>query len=223
MPSDAQREHDERLAAEALRKQKAGAKPKRDELAALVRVRAAREEEDRWKHYRSVPKKHYISMSGRQQKVLDEQSARYGLPAMGPSVDLAAVLRWFHDFLSDNGPLLIRTVGQEGLNGDAETSPALERLREETFLLKRLERLQLEKELLPRGQIHEMLVAFASGIRSCGEQLQRQFGPEALEILNDAVGEAERTIEELLGTEPAASGEGMKESGAAQEAQEKEP
>lgn len=216
MPSHAEQEQIEQRAAECLRKQKAGQTPSRSELSALTKLRSQREEEERWRHYRSVPKKHYVSMSGRAHKILDDQAARYGIPLMGPVVDLPALVTWFHDFLAENGPLLLRTVGTDQLlSGDIQDSPALEKLREETFKLKRLERLEKERSLLRRDQIHEGFATFAARLRACGDQLQKKCGPDALEILNSALEGGEQEIlrvlggegTELYGEEPAESGQ----------------
>ncbi len=202
MASHAEQEQIEQRATEALRKRKAGIKPSASEEAALRKLQGQREEIERWRHYGSIPKKHYVQMSGRQHKILDDQASRYGIPIRGESVDLARVLTWLHDFLADNGPLLLRSVGTEQLlSGDVQDSPALEKLREETFRLKRLERLEKERNLLRRDQIHEGFSSFAARIRACGDQLQKKFGPDALEVLNAALEGAEAEIVRVLGNE----------------------
>ena len=43
---------------------------------------AAAEEADRWRFYGSIPKKHWVKLSGRQHKILDDQASRYGLPIL---------------------------------------------------------------------------------------------------------------------------------------------
>ena len=200
MAYHAEQEQIEQRAAEALRKQKAGQKPSPGELSALTKLRGMREEEERWRYYQTVPKKHYVRMSGRQHKILDEQAVRYGIPLMGAVVDLPKVITWLHDFLAENGPLLIRTVGQENLlAGDVQDSPALEKLREVTFRLKQLELEEKKRNLLRRDQIHEGFSSFAARIRSCGDQLQKKFGPDALEVLNAALEGGEQDILALLG------------------------
>lgn len=201
MASHDERE-DEQLAAAALARQKAGGKPHARELAALKRVRERKEEAERWRYYTTVPKKHYLSLCGRQHKVVDEVAARYGAPLFGATIDLGRVLTWFHDFLAENGAKLLREVGKDNLlDGNVADSPALERLRDETFKLKRLERLEQEKKLLPREFVHEGLIRIASRLRNCGEQLQRQYGHDALAILSEALDDAGREISQLFAGE----------------------
>lgn len=188
MPSHAEQEQIEQRAAEALRKERAGKKPSASEAAALRKLRSQREEAERWQHYATIPKKHYVQMSGRQHKILDEQASRYGIPIRGETVDLGRVLVWLHDFLAENGPLLLRTVGEDQLlSGDMQDSPALEKLREVQFRLKELEYEEKKGNLIPREEIHDFFQQFANRIRSAGDQLQKKFGADALEILNAAI------------------------------------
>jgi hypothetical protein len=200
VPSHAEQEQIEQLATECLRKRKAGQKPSAREESALRKFQAQREEAQRWQYYGSIPKKHYVQMSGRQHKILDDQASRYGIPIRGESIDLARVLTWLHDFLAENGPLLLRSVGTEQLlSGDVQDSPALEKLREETYKLKRLERLEKERNLLRRDQIHEGFSLISGVLRAAGDQLQKKFGPDALEVLNRAMEQAEQEIVRVLG------------------------
>lgn len=124
---------DRELAAAAIRKRQRGEKPTRDELAALRRVEKAREEELRWQYYSSIPQKHWREMSGRQTKVINEQSSRYGIPFGGRLVDLPAVVRALHNFLAENAVRLARC----DQNGDSD---ALERLRRAKAEMAELER-----------------------------------------------------------------------------------
>ncbi len=93
---------DRELAATALAKRRAGEKPTGRELAALRRAEAARATQLRWQHYRSIPKRDWQTMSGRQVKVINEQAHRYGLPLLGRTIDLPAVVAALHDFLASN-------------------------------------------------------------------------------------------------------------------------
>ncbi len=110
------------LAATAIRKRQQGKKPSRDELAALRRLEKSREEDLRWQFSRSIPKKHWRSMSGRQNKQIDEQAARYRIPFSGPTIDLPAVVRALHDFLAKNALRFTQ-------NGNGAELDGLERLR----------------------------------------------------------------------------------------------
>ncbi len=63
------------------------------EQQAVARHEKQREEQLRWKFYRSIPQKHWREMSGRQTKVLHEQAALYGLPFGAAKIDLPEVVR----------------------------------------------------------------------------------------------------------------------------------
>lgn len=80
----------------------------------------------------------------------------------------------------------------------AGDSPALERYREERAKLARLDRLERERQLIRRDAVHEMLGQFASIMRGAGEILQRQFGSDALTILEEALGDVERNAEPIF-------------------------
>ncbi len=103
------------------------------------------------------------------------------------SYDARALIEWF--------------VARSGTGVDAKlsggTSPALERFREERAKLARLDRLEREGQLLPRDRVHDGLARIATIIRMAGDALQRQFGPDALELLNDALDDAQREITAL--------------------------
>lgn len=166
------------------------------EREALKRHEKQKEEQLRWKYYGSIPQKHWRQMSGRQTKVLNEQATRYGIPFGGPKIDLNAVVKALHDFLADNAQKLARDddVLLQGSN-----SPALERYREERAELARLDRLERQRQLLPRDQLREALARIATIIRGAGDALQRQFGMPAVEILHEALDDAEREMETSLG------------------------
>ena len=56
-------------------------------------MKKLKEEQLRWRYYRTIPQKHWKVMSGRQTKVLAEQAQRYGLPFGSASIDLPAVVK----------------------------------------------------------------------------------------------------------------------------------
>ena len=78
-------------------------------------------------------------------------------------------------------------------------SPALERYREERALLARLDRLERERSLVPRDEVREGLGRIAARLKAVGEALNRQYGPEALEILLEAMDDVERDIDRSFG------------------------
>lgn len=63
----------------------------------------------------------------------------------------------------------------------------------------RLDRLEREGGLVPRDSSREALGRIAVIIRGAGEALQRQFGPEAADVLFEAMDDAEREIDRFFG------------------------
>ena len=157
----------------------------KQEKAAIARFERDREERLRWEYYRSIPKKHWQRMSGRQVKVINEQAIRYDLPLGGPTIDLPQVATALHDFLAKNAQRLAQE--DDPLLRSAGTSPALERYRDERALMARLDRLERERQVLPRQWIHNLLERLAYLIRDATDRLERRFGAAAAEILRDAL------------------------------------
>ncbi len=180
---------DERLAAAAIRKSQSGGKPRREESAALRRVKQVRDEALRTEHFGSIRKREWQRWSGRQQKVLNDQAARYGVPIGERTIDLPSVVYWLHEFLAANARRLSAPDDEDPAIGGA-SSPALERKR--LVDAKRAE-LRYENEL---GQsvllkdVHSGVAVLACVLRTAGEELQREFGPEAHAILNEALDDA---------------------------------
>src|ERR1044071_9830517 len=150
----------------AYRKVIAGQELTDKERRALNRHEKEKEERLRWKFYGSIPQKHWREMSGRQTKVINEQAQRYGIPFGGPTVNLPAGVRAFHDFLATNAQKLAAEDDSLMLGNG---SPALERYREERAAIARLDRMERERLLLPRDEVREGLGRIASGIRGAGE------------------------------------------------------
>ncbi len=175
----------------------ANGKPTRGERAA--------EEETRWRFYRTIPRRHWEAMSGRQRAQLDHQARTYGAPIGENVIDLEAFVRWFHEFIAENGRKLLRVESADDplTDGSDPESPALERLREEQWKLKRLERLEREGRLVDREEQHHLLARIAANLRNCGEQLQRQYGEGALEILTDAIDDCQKLIDKAEPAEAA--------------------
>jgi hypothetical protein len=169
------------------------------EREALKRHEKQKEERLRWQFYGSIPQKHWRKMSGRQTKVINEQAERYGLPFGGATISLPAVVRALHDFLADNAAKLAREDDPLLLGG---SSPALERYREERAKIARLDRLERERQLLPRDEVRESWGRMAAILRGAGDTLQRQFGAEAVEILNEALDDCERELDRPLRETP---------------------
>jgi hypothetical protein len=96
-----------------------------------------------------------------------------------------------------------RIAGRAGpdidpLLASGANSLALEEYRREKAKLARLDRLQRERELLSRDEVHAGLVRIAAVIRQAGESLQREYGPGAHAILDESLTEAEQAIREMF-------------------------
>ena len=187
------------LISAALAKVERGEVATAQERSALKRFQHEQEEEKRWQFYRSIPKSHWREMSGRTPRVLIDQAERYGFPyPHGPkaAIELPAVVKWLHDFLAKNAMRLSAPETDDPLLAGSN-SPALEEYRRERTKIARLERMQREGSLLPRDTVHELLGRIASVLRSAGENLARQHGPDAHQILDEALDDAQREIDSL--------------------------
>jgi len=193
--TDSASQVDSGLVARAYRKVMDREELSRAEREALKRHEKQKEERLRWQYYRSIPQKHWREMSGRQAKVINEQALHYGIPFGGPKIDLPAVVKSLHNFLAENAEKLAR---DEDILLQGGSSPALERYREERAQLARLDRLERERQLLPRHEVKEALGRIAAIIRSAGDAIQRQFGAAAVEILYEALDDARREIDRFF-------------------------
>jgi hypothetical protein len=182
----------------------AGERLTRVEAAALARQEKAEEERLRWRLLEAVPKKDYVAMSGRQQKVLDQQADRYGLTALRETkIPIPKLLRQFHDFLAKNWARFEKEIEGDAilLGGPEKGSPAAERYRGYKADLAKLELEERQGELLPRGETRRGMLDVAGIIRTAGEQLDREFGPAAREVLDAALDEATAKIAQMFGAE----------------------
>ena len=97
--------------------------------------------------------------------------------------------------------------GDPLLSGDG--SPALERYREERAKIARLDRLERENVLVNRFVLREGLNRLAAIMRGSVERLQRQFGPGAADIHNEALDDWFHEMKIQFGVDdpPTANGE----------------
>lgn len=145
-----------------------------------------------------MPKKVYCALSGRAAQVVNEQADRYGLPLRGETVDLGDVLRAFHDLLAEYG----RKINREDVDDPDDPggdSPALERYRDEKAKIARLQRLEMEKQLLRRAPVHETLARFVNVWKQAADQLQRSGNESGYEVFVATVQAMEQEKDALLG------------------------
>lgn len=192
---------DRELATSALQKRRRHQKPTREEMAALRRVEKQEEGRLRWEYYETVPQKHYREMTGRQTKLLQDVASRWAIPCDSRVISLPKVLRAFHDLLAKHSRVLsaAQGMGEDDMNGTGASSEALERYRQERFLLSRLERLERERVLLPREDVHAGLAHVAAFYRSMQEKLERSFGRDVADMMEEDLAEAESAMREYFG------------------------
>ncbi len=80
-------------------------------------------------------------------------------------------------------------------------SPALEKFREARAGLANLDLKEREKELVSRTDMRTGLARLGALYRGVGEKLQRKYGPEAADLLNEVMDEAEREFRGMFGEE----------------------
>jgi hypothetical protein len=137
---------DRQLAQKALEKRRDGKIPNARELAALRKIEKERDDKQREEHYRTVSKAEWRRWSGRQNKIIDAQGRRLGLPIAQAVISLPDFVRAFHDFLDrykhqlqidapvmDEAELRLRVAkaGREELKLDLERGDAVPRVQVE--------------------------------------------------------------------------------------------
>lgn len=141
----------------------------------------------------NLPKGIYCKLSGRQQKVVDEQAVRYGIAIDGSKIDLYQVLKKFHDILAEWGPTINELQGAEG-------SLRTEKLRREIELLERrsksieLDIKNKQDEFIDRNTLRVRMEWLANKLRTVSERLGKRFGAEAQVLLNHALSQIEEEL-----------------------------
>jgi hypothetical protein len=186
------------LARSAREKKRRGQPVNRQEAAALERVTDEAELSVFLRRADRMPKWLWVKWSNRQHKTIGEMAERYGMPALAEEVSLPTVIRWLYDFLAANARKLSATEGEDPMSG--ELSPALERWREEKWRLARLERQEREETLVVCDVVHDGLAAMAGILRGLAETMQRHFGPEAHQLVDEAIDDWERELARQLDT-----------------------
>lgn len=188
---------DRELARLALAKRQQGKTGTTREENALKRVQAEQEDRQRWDYYRSVPRKHYKAMCARQDKVLNEQAARYRMPIAGPTVSFPDLIMWLHQFLAENAKRLSVPLGEDPLLYVESDDPWLTEVRKETALLKKLERETKERKLVPREKVHETMTRAATLLRKFGETLEREVNDDMRQLFDQMLDEVFNEIRVL--------------------------
>lgn len=146
----------------------------------------------------AVPSKFLVEWTGKQWTLLAKAADRYGVPIRGPTWSVPGVVKWLFEFLAKHGPHIRR---QDAADGDA-FGAAREELYKERIQLVRLERRTREGALIPAELVVEALQLAGTQLRTAALQLQREFGPRAWEIYNEALKAANDVIETLCDERP---------------------
>lgn len=189
-----------RLATAGLGKLRDGQKPSREELGAVRRLERRREDEQRKRHYATIPQKHWREMSGRQWKTIREQAELYGIPFGGAIVDLGAVVRALHGFLAKNAAALSRARAAESGDPmlDGPLSPALEEYRREKAKITKIQREMLEAKIVAVEDMTANLTLLGTILRGAADTLGRQFGEEARMVIEEALDDFEGRVAEMF-------------------------
>jgi hypothetical protein len=192
-------------------RQFAGERLKGPEAALLKRWERVERERLRWESLRAVPKKDYVAMSGRQQKILDQQGERYGLDELlKPKIDVTRLVRQLHDLLAKHWLKFSAEASEADLMKGGGNSPALERYRQAKAEREELELSIKRGEVVPLLELGPRLVALAEMGRSRFEAMERAGGPsvrrEIETLIDDWVEQVKRWYPE------AGEGEGIVET-----------
>lgn len=161
------------------------------EVALVRRFERELEHQRRWRLYRSVPKRDFLRLVDRQSKIVTDWAKLYQAPVLGPQVDLEEFFRWFGARVAGR---LSRIFSEQLTLEDESRQLKLER---ERFAFER-ER----NEWIPRSDVHELLATVAGRWRRVQEQLQRRFGREAHEMVDEMLEGTIRELESGLANEP---------------------
>ena len=189
-----------KLVMQAAEKARRGESLTQREQRALRNYEREKERDDRWRFYRTIPKRDWQELSGRPNKVLNEQADRYGIPLRGRTVDLVEIAHWCHDLLKEHGHKL-QGSDDEAMAGPA--TPQLERWRKAKADIAEMDRDRLRGDLIPRAEIHEGHVRLAARLRQFGEILQQRFGPYAYALLKDLLEDYQNDVDRLSGDDRA--------------------
>lgn len=141
----------------------------------------------------SIPKKLYLKLSGRATRVINDQATLYGLPMGGPTVDLFALIRGFHDLLAKHS----RTFVDSGDDDDLKRA----KLKGEIEVLERRAKIldgeinQQRSRYIDRGELRRRLEWLVGRIADLGERLGKMGGPDVQRALNEFLEELASEVE----------------------------
>jgi len=185
------------LAASALRKKNTGEKPTARETTALRNIEKEREESLRWQYYESIPKKHWVEMSGRAHKILDDQADKFRLPLRGKTISLPKLAKAFHDFFATNKFAITAAEKEtDPLMLGSDDSPGLERYRLAKARHAELDLEERQGQLISVEVFRQLALRFSGVYMRLGEELNRKHSNGTAEAFAEAQNECRRIVNE---------------------------
>jgi hypothetical protein len=176
--------------ASGLAKRARGEEPTYVENRALVKHDREQRERIITEFAESCPRAAFKRLSGRKQHELEAFQRNHGITLGGDVVNLNTVVAALMDAVEDR-------LNIDDIESGAD-SPNLERLRGAKADIAEIERDKRRGELLPRDEMRAGLLGIAGCIRDMGERLEREFGHDARQLLDDALDEARAGIDRLF-------------------------
>jgi phage terminase Nu1 subunit (DNA packaging protein) len=182
-----------------------GGEPTAQQRKALETAKRVHERNSLIELASAVPIQVYTIAADRDRKNILRTADRWALPIDSRSVNLWAVVKAFHDLLADNANDLHRLRTQrEADDRDPNRKYRAAKAAQEELKLQRM-----RGEVVDARVIGEAIAAAAGVIREAGDQLQRLYGPEAADILDDACDEAEAAAKRAIQKAQQASADGL--------------
>lgn len=193
------------LAASYLAKKRMGQKPTRAEIRAYDRL-DQEETERRAKHWiQAVPKGVYCEWAKRKRQVVLDHAKAYGLPCDETTVNVPELIHWFHAFLVRHSNRLPALLDSENLLDEDLRDLRDKSLQKQIEVMERkISLLDMDiadraSEMLPRTEVHEILGQLAQMIRAKSEVLGRQFGNDAVRLINELGDDVEKYVAARMG------------------------
>jgi hypothetical protein len=176
----------------ALQKQGRGEKLTRAELVAWKAWETEQLTTRGLAFVRAVPQKIYRSWCGKQTKQLQDHERAYGVPCIGKTIDLVALVGWLHGFLVERKEELSTTRGEGSLKDQLATKQ-IEQLELRIDMLSRKRAVEVG-DLAPAFALEAWLAAKAKILRSLTEWFEKQptlTGREAADQLRTAIADSQ--------------------------------
>ena len=198
-----EREQQVALVQSAIKKHRAGQPLSRQETTAWKRFEREEDERRGRRFVESVPKSLYCEWSGRQTKILHDEADLYGMPLRGSTIHVPDLVRWLHNFLTKYKHDLPGLV-KGGDPGDGRTPGLREQISEQRLVTERLKTEEHEialaekrQQLVPVEPLHLKLGQLAKILRTTGEQLYKNHGQAAGDLMAAALENFGHVVAEL--------------------------